>query len=199
MRRAQEAVTPDVVDDREVVGRQADTVVRPLEPLTSLRMVLHRLRAPQKSLDLRLDDVARPGVARPGSGDDGDRPAGYGLYRVHGYVNAKLAQRTGFTGADLDLVKEALNRMYDLDRSAARGEMAARRCIAFRHVSDLGNAPAHKLFERVSVHRVHDGASVPIGDKRSDNWPPARSFSHYDIRLDTTAMPDNVGVEEWIV
>jgi CRISPR-associated protein Csd2 len=122
----------------------------------------------------------------------------YGLYRVHGFVNAKLAQKTGFTSEDLTLVKEAFSRMYDLDRSAARGEMAARRCIAFRHASDLGNAPAHKLFERVSVHRVHEGSSAPVGDKRTDNWPPARSFSHYDIRLDTTGMPANVNVEEWI-
>ena len=122
----------------------------------------------------------------------------YGLYRVHGYINAKLAQKTGFTTADLDLLKEALNNMYDLDRSAARGEMAARRCIAFKHDSDLGNAQAHKLFERISVHRVHDGSSAPVGDKRSDNWPPARAFSHYDIRLDATNLPANIEIEEWI-
>ncbi|MFN3868631.1 MAG: type I-C CRISPR-associated protein Cas7/Csd2 [Hyphomicrobiaceae bacterium] len=122
----------------------------------------------------------------------------YGLYRVHGFVNAKLAQRTGFSMADLELLKEALNGMYELDRSAARGEMTARRCIAFKHASDLGNAPAHKLFDRISVHRVHDGASVPVGDQRSDNWPPARSYSNYDIRLDAASMPDNVVVEEWI-
>jgi CRISPR-associated protein Csd2 len=78
--------------------------------------------------------------------------------------------------------------MYDLDRSAARGEMAARRAIAFRHDSDLGNAQAHKLFERVTVHRKHDGASVPVGDKRSHNWPPARAFSDYDIRVDEAAL-----------
>ena len=74
--------------------------------------------------------------------------------------------------------------MYDLDRSAARGEMAARRLIAFKHDSALGNAPAHKLFDRVTVHRVHDGVSVPVGDKRSHNWPPARAFSDYEITLD---------------
>ena len=122
----------------------------------------------------------------------------YGLYRVHGYINAKLAQRTRFSTNDLDLFKEALKGMYDLDRSAARGDMAARRCIAFKHDSDLGNAPAHKLFERISVHRVHDGTSAPVGDKRTDNWPPARSFSQYDIRLDTSGMPPHVEVEEWI-
>jgi CRISPR-associated protein Csd2 len=103
----------------------------------------------------------------------------YGLYRVHGFVNAKLAQKTGFSHDDLELVQDAFNRMYD-------------------HASDLGNASAHKLFERITVHRDHDGASAPVGDKRTDNWPPARGFSHYDIRLDTAAMPDNITVEEWI-
>jgi CRISPR-associated protein Csd2 len=122
----------------------------------------------------------------------------YGLYRVHGFVNAKLAQKTGFSAEDLELVKQALGRMYELDRSAARGEMAARRCIAFRHDSDLGNAPAHKLFERITVHRVHEGSCVPVGDRRSDNWRPARAFSDYEIRLDHAAMPSGVHVEEWV-
>lgn len=122
----------------------------------------------------------------------------YGLYRVHGYVNAKLAQKVGFTAEDLALVKQALAQMYELDRSAARGEMAARRCIAFRHDSDLGNAPAHKLFERVTVHRVNDGSSVPVGDKRADNWPPSRAFSHYDIRVDEANLPQGVTIEHWV-
>ena len=122
----------------------------------------------------------------------------YGLYRVHGFVNAKLAQKTGFTVEDLEVVKQALNKMYDLDRSAARGEMSARRCIAFRHDSDLGNEHAHKLFDRVTVHRVHDGSSVPAGDKRADNWPPARAFSHYEIRIDEANMPTGVHVEHWV-
>lgn len=122
----------------------------------------------------------------------------YGLYRVHGFVNAKLAQKTGFGTQDLELLKEAMARMYDLDRSAARGEMAARRLIAFRHESDLGNEPAHKLFERVTVHRRHDGSSVPVGDKRSDNWPPARAFSDYEIKLDDANMSPGVTVESWI-
>jgi len=122
----------------------------------------------------------------------------YGLYRVHGFVNAKLAQKTGFTGKDLQLVKDALGRMYELDRSAARGEMAARRAIAFRHDSDLGNAPVHKLFERITVHRRHDGTSVPVGDKRSHNWPPARAFSDYEIRVDEAGLPPGIKIEHWI-
>lgn len=122
----------------------------------------------------------------------------YGLYRVHGFVNAKLAQKTGFSADDLALLKEALGRMYDLDRSAARGEMAARRCIAFRHDSDLGNWPAHKLFERVAVHRVHNGSAVPVGDQRTDNWPPARAFSDYEIRVDEAGLPPGVSIEHWV-
>lgn len=122
----------------------------------------------------------------------------YGLYRVHGFVNAKLAQKTGFNTQDLELLKEAIARMYDLDRSAARGEMASRRLIAFRHESELGNELAHKLFERVTVHRRHEGSSVPVGDKRSDNWPPARAFSDYEIKLDDANMPAGVTIESWI-
>lgn len=122
----------------------------------------------------------------------------YGLYRVHGFLNAKLAQKTGFDEADLTLLKDAFNRMYDLDRSAARGEMAARRCIAFRHESDLGNAPAHKLFERIVVNRVHASSSYPAGDTRTDNWPPARAFTDYEIALDTANLPAGVRVEEWV-
>ncbi|MGO8781510.1 MAG: type I-C CRISPR-associated protein Cas7/Csd2 [Rhodomicrobium sp.] len=122
----------------------------------------------------------------------------YGLYRVHAFVNAKLAQKTGFSAKDLELIKQALGWMYELDRSAARGEMAARRCIAFRHDSDLGNEHAHKLFERVTVHRVFEGTSVSVGDKRSDNWPPARSFPDYDIRVDSAGLPSGIHVEEWV-
>jgi CRISPR-associated protein Csd2 len=122
----------------------------------------------------------------------------YGLYRVHGFINAKLAEKTGFSNADLDLVWRALGGMYDLDRSAARGEMSSRRLIAFRHESALGNAPAHKLFECVTVNRVRDGTSVPIGDKRSHSWTPPRAFSDYRICLDTTNLPATVAIENKI-
>ena len=98
----------------------------------------------------------------------------YGLYRIHGYINAKLAEQTGFSENDLALVKRALANMYDLDRSAARGEMASRRCVAFRHDCALGNASAHKLFDRITVHRRHNGETYPAGDQRTHNLPPAR-------------------------
>lgn len=122
----------------------------------------------------------------------------YGLYMAHGFINAKLAEKTGFTEDDLTLLWDALRDMFDLDRSAARGLMAGRRLIAFRHDSALGNAQAHKLFERVSVKRCNDGEVVPVGDKRSHNWPPARAFSDYRIDIDTNDMPAGVTIiEPW--
>ena len=122
----------------------------------------------------------------------------YGLYRAHGFVNAKLAQRTGFSDDDLKLLWTSLRDMLDLDRSAARGVMAVRRLIVFRHDSDLGNAQAHRLFERVTVSRVHDGETVPVGDKRSHNWSPARAFTDYRVDVDDAKLPHGVKLlEPW--
>jgi len=122
----------------------------------------------------------------------------YGLYMAHGFINAKLAEKTGFSEDDLALLWDALRDMYDLDRSAARGMMAGRRLVAFRHESALGNAQAHKLFERVSVKRCHDGECLPVGDNRTHNWPPARAFGDYRIDLDTDNLPNGVSVlEPW--
>ena len=120
----------------------------------------------------------------------------YGLYRVHGFVNAKLAERTGFSQEDLDLLWTALRDMLDLDRSASRGMMAARRLIVFRHDSALGNAQAHRLFDRVRVERVRGGDAVPVGDPRSHNWPPARAFTDYRVTLNTDGLPEGVTVVE---
>src|SRR3990172_9231702 len=78
----------------------------------------------------------------------------YALYRAEGYVSAHLAAHTGFSEDDLKLLWEALNNMFDHDHSAARGKMNARRLIVFKHESMLGNAPAHKLFELVTVQRA---------------------------------------------
>ncbi len=120
----------------------------------------------------------------------------YGLYRAHGYINAKLAEKTGFSKADLKTLWNALRDMFDHDRSAARGEMAARRLIAFRHDSTLGNAQAHKLFERVRVCRQFVGDQIPVGDSRLHNLPPARSFADYAITLDHTDLPKGIEIVE---
>ncbi len=120
----------------------------------------------------------------------------YGLYRAHGFINAKLAERTGFSEEDLETLWDALRDMLDLDRSAARGEMAARRLIAFRHDSALGNAQAHKLFDRVSVYRRSGDDLIPVGDTRVHNLPPARAFGDYEIKLNGTALPEGIEIIE---
>lgn len=120
----------------------------------------------------------------------------YGLYRVHGFINANLARRTGFSEEDLSLLWDGFRDMFEHDRSAARGMMAARRLIAFRHDSALGNAQAHKLFDRVTVQRAYKGETLPVGDDRTHNWPVARAFTDYSIRLDDSELPDGISIVE---
>tara|TARA_B100000519_G_scaffold13470_1_gene10111 strand:- start:8204 stop:9073 length:870 start_codon:yes stop_codon:yes gene_type:complete len=107
----------------------------------------------------------------------------YGLYRVHGFVSAKLAEKTGFSESDLDKVWKSLEMMFEHDHSAARGEMAGRKLIVFKHENALGNAPAHKLFERVTVDRV-----------KGDSGTPAAEFSDYKIQLNSDGLVE-LGVE----
>ncbi len=111
----------------------------------------------------------------------------YGLYRVHGFISAKLAERTGFSEADLGLLWRALINLFEHDRSAARGEMSARKLIVFKHESAMGNAPAHKLFELVTVERVSG-----VEDS------PARSFADYKVNVDAESVPEGVSVSEII-
>ena len=108
----------------------------------------------------------------------------YGLYVCHGFISANLAQQTGFTEDDLALFFDALKNMFDLDRSAARGLMSAQKLIVFRHASELGNAPANKLFDLVKV------------EKTTNDVP--RSFKDYAVSIDTSALPNGVTVEELI-
>ena len=100
----------------------------------------------------------------------------YGLYRVHGFISAPLAKQTGFSEEDLELLWSALINMFDHDRSASRGEMASRQLIVFQHDSELGNTPAHKLFERIKIER------------KPDSDGPARSFEDYQITIDETDL-----------
>ncbi len=107
----------------------------------------------------------------------------YGLYRVHGFISAPLAKQTGFSEEDLELFWNALMNMFDHDRSAARGEMAARKLIVFKHDSELGNAPASKLFDLVTV------------EKNCGDAPP-RSFGDYSVTVG--AAPAGVELIEMI-
>ncbi len=111
----------------------------------------------------------------------------YGLYRAHGFISAKLAERTGFSEEDLELVWRALANMFEHDHSAARGEMSARKLIVFKHENAMGNAPAHKLFELVKVDRV-----AGISDT------PARHFADYKVTVDTQSVPAGVSVKDYL-
>ena len=76
----------------------------------------------------------------------------YGLYRAEGYVSANLARKvTGFSEEDLELLWEAIINMFENDHSAARGKMAVRELIVFKHSKELGDCPAYKLFDSVEV------------------------------------------------
>lgn len=108
----------------------------------------------------------------------------YGLYVCHGFISANLAQQTGFSEDDLALFWEALKNMFDTDRSAARGLMSAQKLIVFKHDSMLGNAPANKLFDLVSVTKTCYGAP--------------RSFKDYSVTIDKDNVPSGVTVEELI-
>jgi CRISPR-associated protein Csd2 len=109
----------------------------------------------------------------------------YGLYRAHGFVSAKLAERTGFGDADLQLLWQALMQMFEHDHSAARGEMAARKLIVFEHDSAMGNAPAHQLFDLVRVM-----------SKRADGDAPARAFTDYTVEIGKAEIPPGVKLME---
>ena len=113
----------------------------------------------------------------------------YGLYRVHGFFNPFLAAQTGFSAQDLDLFKHALGQMFEFDRSAARGQMVPRRCIAFRHESALGNARADQLFDRIKVS---------LKPKVAEAGKPPRKFDDYEIHLDAAKLPAGITVEEWV-
>jgi CRISPR-associated protein Csd2 len=159
----------------QVRGPVQMTFGRSVDPIVTLEHSITRMA------------VATEAEAEKQSGDN--RTMGrkntvpYGLYVTHGFISAHLAAQTGFSEADLDLLWEALVSMFEHDRSAARGLMSTRRLIIFKHDGALGNAPAHLLFERVSV-------------KRKDESKPARAFADYAVSIDREALPQGITIIE---
>ena len=106
----------------------------------------------------------------------------YGLYRVEGYISANLARKvTGFSEEDLELLWEAIINMFEHDHSAARGKMAVRELIVFKHSKELGDCPAYKLFEAVEVTRK-DGILYP------------RKYQDYEVIVHEGQIPETVEV-----
>jgi len=113
----------------------------------------------------------------------------YGLYRVEGYISAKLAndptKGTGFSEEDLELFWDAIKNMFEHDRSAARGKMATRKLFVFKHENELGNAPAHKLFELITVKKKPE-AHLP------------RSFTDYEVNIENNGLLKGVSLIEML-
>lgn len=110
----------------------------------------------------------------------------YALYRVDGYISANLARKvTGFSEDDLALLWQSIINMFEYDRSAARGNMAVRELIVFKHASELGNAPAYKLFDTVSV-------------KRKDGVIAARSYNDYEVEVAEEKLPEGISCTRMI-
>lgn len=108
----------------------------------------------------------------------------YALYRCEGYVSANLARKTtGFSDEDLALLWDAVVNMFEYDRSALRGQMAVRKLVIFKHNSELGCAPAHKLFDLVTAEKK-DGVVFP------------RSINDYEINVDADNCPGGVEISE---
>lgn len=105
----------------------------------------------------------------------------YGLYRCHGFISAPFATQTGFNEDDLILFWKALLDMFEHDRSAARGQMATRKLIVFKHDSSMGSTHAHKLFDMVKAEAKAN---------------PVREFGNYEITVPSQAdMPQGVTLE----
>ena len=161
------AVMSTGINCGQVRGPVQLTFARSVEPIVALEHSITRMA------------VATEGEAEKQQGDN--RTMGrkhtvpYGVYVAHGFVSSFLAKQTGFGEDDLELVFQALSQMFEHDRSAARGEMSTRGLYVFKHDSELGNAPAHALFDRLQVTPKEPGAV-------------ARSFDAYSVAFDGQSL-----------
>lgn len=161
------AVMSTGVNCGQVRGPVQLTFSRSVEPIVALEHSITRMA------------VATEGEAEKQQGDN--RTMGrkhtvpYGVYVAHGFVSSFLAKQTGFDDSDLELLFQSLEQMFEHDRSAARGEMATRGLYVFKHDGELGNAPAHALFDRLKVKQKEEGAVT-------------RSFDGYEVTFDGQAV-----------
>ena len=171
--RAFGAVMSTGINCGQVRGPIQLTFARSVDPIVALEHSITRMA------------VATEAEAEKQGGDN--RTMGrkftvpYGLYAAHGFVSSFLAKQTGFDEGDLELLWQALAQMFEHDRSAARGEMSTRGLYVFKHDSELGNAPAHNLFDMIQAK------------KKSDE--PARDFSDYTITIDESNLPASVKLQ----
>ncbi|QNM98357.1 type I-C CRISPR-associated protein Cas7/Csd2 [Chitinimonas koreensis] len=153
-----------------------------------VQLTFARSVAPIVSLEHSITRMAVATEAEAEKQDGDNRTMGrkhtvpYGLYVAHGFVSSFLAKQTGFSDDDLELLLKALEQMFEHDRSAARGEMATRGLYVFKHESELGNAHAHSLFERIQVQPV-------------DPSKPARDFADFRVTVNDADLPTGVTLQ----
>lgn len=168
------AVMTTGVNCGQVRGPVQINFSRSIEPIVQQEVTITRVTVTRKEDD-KVTEMGRKHIVP------------YALYRVDGYVSAKLAndgaKGTGFSEEDLDLLWDALVNMFEHDHSAARGKMATRKLVIFKHESELGNAPSHVLFDLVKA-----------GRKNNDG--PARSYADYSVQLNRDNVPEGVTIIE---
>ena len=168
------AVMMTKVNCGQVRGPVQMNFSRSIDPIVQQEVTITRVTVTQKDAD-KQTEMGRKHIVP------------YALYRVEGYVSAKLANQpgkgTGFSETDLELLWQALADMFEHDHSASRGKMVARKLFVFRHESELGNAPSHQLFDLISV-------------KRNPEAYPPRSYKDYDVRIDRDGVPAGVELIE---
>lgn len=149
---------------------------RSLDPIAQQELTITRVAiAKEKDRDDKYTTIGRKHIVP------------YALYRVEGYISPALANHeekgTGFSEEDLELLWQALENMFEFDRSASRGKMASRKLFIFKHDSELGNAPSHKLFDLITCE-LDQNKIVP------------RQFSDYSIHVDRENLPQGVELIE---
>ena len=165
------AVMSTGINAGQVRGPVQLTFARSVEPVIALEHSITRMAvATQAEADKQQGDNRTMGRKHT---------VPYGIYVAHGFVSSFLAKQTGFGEEDLELLWQALESMFEHDRSAARGEMSTRGLYVFKHDSELGNAHAHALFDRIKIKRK-DGVEVP------------RAFADYEVSVAEDDLPPGV-------
>jgi len=177
------AVMTTGVNAGQVRGPLQLTFARSIDPVVPLEIAITRVAVTREE-DMKVvvgTEGDEAGVGKSGKQSEMGRKAiiPYGLYRAHGFFNPHFAARTGVAEDDLALFWQALENMWDNDRSAARGLMACRGLYIFSHDSHLGNAPAHKLFERLTIERQ---AGLDV----------TRKYRDYIVDVDDHDLPEGV-------
>ena len=176
------AVMSNEVNAGQVRGPLQLTFGRSVDPIVSLEVAISRVSiTKQKDAEVVVgEDDKGEGGKTTEFGRKAILP--YALYVARGFFSPAFAKQTGVTADDLALFWQALEMMWEQDRSAARGMMTCRGLYVFSHATPLGDAPAHKLFEHLDVHRKQ-GVEIPRRFADYQVTPPFASVMPSGITL----------------